>query len=57
MTHTRIIKRKNTQTCPKVELYTYYSMDKQYVEGVQNEKKAYLLIEGKISMWLYHSMM
>ena len=33
------LQRKNAQTCPKIKLYTYCFMNKQYVEGVQNRKK------------------
>ena len=45
-----------TQTCSMVELYTYYFIDKQYVEGVQNGKKVYLMGVGNIAMWFYHSL-
>ena len=30
--------RENTQMCPKVELFTYCSMNKQYVEELENKK-------------------
>ena len=28
------LQKRNMQTCPMVELYIYYSMNKQYEEGV-----------------------
>ena len=37
--HTSIIKRKSTKMCSVVELYTYCSMNKQYVKGVKNGKR------------------
>ena len=37
---------------PMVELYVYYSLNNQYVEGGQNEKKAYLTSMGNIAMWV-----
>ena len=43
-----VLKEKNAQMCPIVELYTYFSMDQQYVEGVQKGKKAYLISVGNI---------
>ena len=33
------LQEKNTQTWLIVELYTYCSMNKQYVDGAQNEKR------------------
>ena len=45
---------KNTKMCHIVELYTYYSMNKQYVEGVQNEKNDYLTSVDNIAMYLHH---
>ena len=47
---------KNTQIYPMTGLSIYCSMDKQYVEGLQNGKKAYLISLGNIDMWLYHSL-
>ena len=47
---------KNTQTCPTVESYTYCSMNKQYMEESQNDKKAYLMSVGNIVLWLYRSL-
>ena len=48
--HNSVIKRKNTQMCPTdktiyiyIYIYIYCSMNKQYVEGVQKWKKAYLM--------------
>ena len=38
----QVVLTEHTQMCVMVELYTYCSMNKQYVEGIQNEKKAYL---------------
>ena len=35
---------------------TYCSMDKQYMEGVQNQKKANLMSVNDIVMLLYHSL-
>ena len=39
--YSRIIKRKNTQMYPIVDSCTYCSMNKQFVEGVQNGKDLY----------------
>ena len=50
------LSRKNTRMYPILELYTYFSMNKQYVEGVQNSKRAYLRSKGNIAIWLYHSL-
>ena len=33
------LQRKNTQTCPMVEFYTYCFMNKQYVKGLQKGKR------------------
>ena len=40
----------------QLEIYTYCSMNKQYVEGVQKWKKANLMRVNNITMWLYHSL-
>ena len=34
-----VLQRKNTQTCPMIELYWYCSMIKCYMEEIQNLKK------------------
>ena len=55
--HINGIKRKEyTNVSQQFEIYTYFLMNKQYVEGVQNGKKAYLMRKRKIAMWLYNSL-
>ena len=44
-----VLRRKNTQMCPIIELYTYCFMNKKYVERIK-WKKAYLICVGNISM-------
>ena len=49
------IARKETLTWLRVDLYIYYSMNKQYVEGVQNEKRLTWLSVGNTARHLYSS--
>ena len=51
-----VLQRKKTEMYPIAVLYTYWSMYKQYVEGIQVEKKSYLKSVGNITMWLYGSL-
>ena len=50
------LQKMNTLMYPIVKLYTYCSMNKQYIEGIQKWKKAYLMSVDNIAMWLYHSL-
>ena len=51
----RLTKRKNIQMCLNCKnQYTYSNMKKQYVEGLHDRKKNYLIRVGKI--WVYHSL-
>ena len=50
------LQRKYIQMYHMVELYTYCSMDKQYMEGVQKWIKGHLMSLGNGAMWIYHSL-
>ena len=55
--HTNLIKKKDhINVSQQLEIYTYCSMNKQYVGGVQKWKKAYLVRGSKIAMCLYCSL-
>ena len=56
-THTNDIKKKeHTNESQLLEIYTYCSMNKQYIDRYKNrKKKPYLDSESKIVTWLYHS--
>ena len=52
--YTNGIKKKDyINLSQQLEIYTYCSMNKQYVEWVQKWKKAYLMRESKIASLLY----
>ena len=49
-----LLGRKHTQTCPDIiEIYTYCSTNKQYIEGIQKFRKDYLMRFSKIATSFY----
>ena len=38
-----------------VELYTYFPVNKKYMESVQNGKKSYLMTVDNVDIWFYQS--